>query len=348
MPKHPTKLLVLRFSSLGDVAMVAPVLNDLLNEYPDVEVTMVSRQFHAPFFQYNERIKFHGINLDDYKGVFGMLKLARELSKLDQFDAIIDLHEVLRTKLIKLFYPRKHIKKVATIGKGRAAKQKLTRKKNKELKPLKFMTQRYADVFEDVGLPFQLRNTLIRNEQPLTNAIIARLGQKKSNWIGIAPFAKHKTKRLPFSKAEEVIKGLSKLPNVKILLFGGGKKEEMKLDDIETQYENCFNVTGKLSLSDQLNLISHLDVMVSMDSANMHFASMMGTPVVSIWGGTHPFLGFLGYGQSITDVVQTELACRPCSVFGDTPCYRGDYACLHRISEEDILINVSKFLTQTN
>ena len=103
-------------------------------------------------------------------------------------------------------------------------------------------------------------------------------------------------------------------------------------------YPNTVNTMGKLNLERELMLISYLDVMLSMDSANMHLASLMGTRCVSIWGSTHPFAGFLGYGQSENDVVQIkDLTCRPCSVFGDKECYRGDWACLEEINIQQII-----------
>ena len=90
----------------------------------------------------------------------------------------------------------------------------------------------------------------------------------------------------------------------------------------------------------ELALISHLDCMVSMDSANMHLASLVGTPVVSIWGATHPYCGFLGWKQPYENIVQAELDCRPCSVFGDKPCYRKDYACMSAISPDTIIAKI--------
>lgn len=344
---YPQRILVFRFSALGDVAMTAPVLAELCKEYPDIEITFVSKEFHRPFFDHLPQVDFYGVNLSNYKGIFGLRKLAKELATYKEFDAVVDLHNVLRSQMIKFFFPTAAIN-VATIGKGRTAKKKLTRKKNKELKPLKLMVQRYADCFAEVGLPFELQNELQANVQPLNAKLLRVLGQKRSNWIGIAPFAKHKTKRMPLEKAENVIEQLASLPNVKIMLFGGGQQEERKLQAIADDYSNVYNIAGKLAFQDELDLISHLDVMVSMDSANMHMASLMGIPVVSIWGGTHPFLGFLGYGQSLADTVQTDIYCRPCSVFGEKDCFRGDHACLYRIDEEEILIKVSKFLTQIN
>ena len=95
----------------------------------------------------------------------------------------------------------------------------------------------------------------------------------------------------------------------------------------------------------ELDLISGLDLMLSMDSANMHLASLFGVPVVSIWGATHPYAGFYGWGQKPSNAVQVELYCRPCSVFGNKPGYRGDLLCLTSISPvtvyEKIMQNLS-------
>lgn len=90
-------------------------------------------------------------------------------------------------------------------------------------------------------------------------------------------------------------------------------------------------------ISGELALMNRLDVMVSMDSANMHLASLAGVPVVSVWGATHPYAGFMGWGQSIGNAVQIDLPCRPCSIYGNKPCLRGDYFCMKNISPEQIV-----------
>jgi ADP-heptose:LPS heptosyltransferase len=90
--------------------------------------------------------------------------------------------------------------------------------------------------------------------------------------------------------------------------------------------------------------MSHLDVMLSMDSANMHMASLVATPVVSIWGATHPYAGFMGWGQDSANVIQVDLDCRPCSIYGQKPCLRGDYACLNMIKPETIVEKINTLL----
>ncbi len=106
------------------------------------------------------------------------------------------------------------------------------------------------------------------------------------------------------------------------------------LDKWAERYKGVESVAGKISLGEELELMSKLRVMVSMDSANMHLASLVGTRVVSIWGATHPNAGFLGIGQRESDCVQRELTCRPCSIYGKRKCKYGDYRCMDIAPEE--------------
>jgi ADP-heptose:LPS heptosyltransferase len=93
--------------------------------------------------------------------------------------------------------------------------------------------------------------------------------------------------------------------------------------------------------------MNQMDLMVSMDSANMHLASLVNTPVISIWGATHPYAGFYGFNQDESNAIQIDLPCRPCSIFGNKPCCRGDYACLRQITPEMIVKKVESILSKT-
>ena len=106
------------------------------------------------------------------------------------------------------------------------------------------------------------------------------------------------------------------------------------------QYPRVKSVVGRYSLDNELALISRLDVLLCMDSANMHFASLVDTKVISVWGATHPYAGFYGYHQDPKNAVQLDLPCRPCSVFGQKPCFRGDWACMTQITPEMVVKKV--------
>nr|WP_262916948.1 glycosyltransferase family 9 protein [Chryseobacterium aahli] len=302
--------------------MTMPVFREFLEQNPDVEIVMVSRNNFESLFTDIPNVIFHGIDLDDYKGFLGIRRLGKELLKQYQPDYIADLHDVIRTKILDKIYVRKGLK-VFKINKGKEEKEALTDVWNLDKIQLKRTVERYADVFRDMGFKVQLSHQL----RPKSN---------QKSGIGFAPFAQHKGKMLPLEKSFELVKILAE--KHVIYFFGGGKKETETLERWEKQIPNTQSLAGKLNLSEELNRISQLEVMISMDSANMHLASVVGTRCVSIWGSTHPYAGFLGFGQSEGDVVQiNDLTCRPCSVFGDKECYRGDWACLEEISVQQII-----------
>ena len=249
------RILIIRFSALGDVAMTIPVIHSLAVQYPQHEITVLSRAVWQPLFQgLPANVGFVGADLTGkHKGLWGLNSLYSELKAM-HFDYIADFHHVLRS--------------------------------------------------------------------------------------GIAPFAKHAGKIYPLELQEQVIAHFAANPKVKVFLFGGGKSEQDVFDAWIAKYPSVVSMIGKLNMRTELNLMSHLDVMLSMDSANMHLASLVNIPVVSIWGATHPYAGFMGWKQLPVNTVQLDLSCRPCSVYGQKPCWRGDYACLRDIKPEQVIAKI--------
>ncbi|WP_183574543.1 glycosyltransferase family 9 protein [Mucilaginibacter sp. X5P1] len=338
-PKH---ILVMRFSAMGDVAMTVPVVKALLDQNPEVTITYASRPEFAEFFKNIPRLNFYPADLKElYKGLGGLIKLFNHLKSQEHFDAVADLHNNLRTQILRRLFRLTDVK-TAALDKGRAEKKLLTRFPNKVLKPLKRTTERYADVFREIGFDVILDYKLVKGSKPLTDDIISITGEKTTPWIGISPFAKHKGKIYPLEKMEEVIAELDK-QDVKIFLFGGSVNEQEVCSEWEKKYTNVISTVRILNMQQEFVLINNLDVMLSMDSAGMHLASLEGTPVVSIWGATHHYAGFLGYGQSENDIVADTIECRPCSVYGNKPCFRKDYACLHRINAETIVDKLTQY-----
>lgn len=302
--------------------MTVPVCVEFLEQNPDVQIIFISRDNFKDLFDRHPRLIFKGISFDDYKGVFGIRKLTRQLIREFKPDYVADLHDVIRTKMVNSIFKR-HRYKVFKINKGKEEKEKLTNVWNLEKKPLKRTVERYADVFRKMGFPLELSHKL----RPQTN---------EKSGVGFAPFAQHKGKMMPLDKSFELARVLAK--SHKVYFFGGGKEEDEILRKWESQIPNTLSLSGKLSLKEELQKISELETMISMDSANMHLASLMGTRCVSVWGSTHHFAGFLGYGQSEDDIVHVkDLSCRPCSVFGDKECFRGDYACLEELNIQKII-----------
>lgn len=340
-------LLVMRLSAMGDVAMTVPVVASFLKAYPDMGVIMLSTPRLSTLFEGMERVTFVPVDTKQtYKGTFGMVKLFKELKKNYTFEKMVDLHDVLRSKILRTIV-RGSGKPVFVIDKGRAEKKRLVAAENHEKKQLKSSIERYMEVFEKAGYPFALQfDGLIPQETKLSDKIAKEIETTASHRIAIAPFAQHEGKILPLEKTEAVIAHYAAQGDTQILLFGGGKKETEVFDGWCAKYPNILSLAGKFSLWEELQVMKACDVLLSMDSANMHLASLVGTPVVSIWGATHPFAGFYGYGQELSNAVQLDLDCRPCSIYGKEPCRRGDYACLNNIDNSLIINKIDGILSK--
>ncbi|GAA4802580.1 glycosyltransferase family 9 protein [Litoribaculum gwangyangense] len=287
-PKH---ILVIRLSAMGDVAMTVPVLRALTQQHPEVKITVLTRGFFAPFFRDLKNVTVFPADLKrEHKGIFGLYKLARQLNKDHTFYAVADLHSVLRSKILKKFI---RCKRFISIDKGRKMKKALTL--GAFFEPLKNTHQRYAEVFKSLGYAIDLSNPTFPEKAILSKKIQKLISRDSKKMIGIAPFAAHEGKMYPLNLMKIVIETLSK--DYKLLLFGGGENEIIVLNDLENAYDNVINVAGKLSLDEELDVISNLDLMLSMDSGNGHIAAMLGIKVITIWGVTHPYAGFAPFNQ---------------------------------------------------
>lgn len=355
-------ILIMRFSALGDVAMMVPVVWSLARQYPHLRITVLSKPFARPFFEnIADNVGFMAADVKkEYHGVRGLNTLYRRLIA-KHFTAIADFHDVLRTKFLRLrFDLSRH--RVAHINKHRYGKRKLTAANGKILIQQPTSFENYAEVLDKLGYPVKLEFTSIfpegRGDWSLLNDNSSNqnnentIAPKKENekWIGVAPFAAHAGKIYPLKKTEEIISKLhNQYPNSRIFLFGGGEKELAVLDRWTQQYKRCTCVARAIKgLGKELILMSYLDVMVSMDSANMHLASLTGIPVVSIWGATHPYAGFMGWNQQESNAIQVDLPCRPCSIYGNKPCMRGDLACLNNIEPDTVLKTITMLLERNN
>ena len=339
-------LLVIRLSAMGDVAMAVPVIAALRNAYPEMKISVLTRRgFHA-FFRGVPGIDFVGFDpTGRHKGFGGLVRLAGEL-RARGIDAVADLHDVLRTKVLRMLLLPWGVH-FSVIDKGRAEKKEITRRTDKKLVQLPAMTERYRQTFESLGLHFELPAKALRKEFPVPETISKAAGEKNGVWVGIAPFAKHKGKIYPIPQTDELI-GILASRYERVFVFGGGDYEKSFAEGMERLHDRVVSAIGKMSMSEEMDLMSNLDVMVSMDSATMHISSLLGVPVVSVWGATHPYAGFYGYGQDPANAVQSDMACRPCSVFGDKPCIFGDYRCMLAIKPQNVADRVAAVVAGGN
>ena len=320
MSKSIQHIAVIRLSAMGDVAMTVPVIRAFVEQNPNVKITFVSRPFFKPFFDGIPNVSFFAVDVKKrHKGFLGLLKLYSDLKKLN-IDAVADLHNVLRSQIIRILFSISG-KKVATTDKGRAEKKALTRAENKIFQPVKTMVQRHIDTFNTLGLNVDLSNPKFPEKAVLSKEIIEISGEKQNfNWIGIAPFAQYESKVYPSDLMQKVIDELALNASNKIFLFGGGNKEIELLNQFSKNKENVINLAGKIPFQNELQLISNLDVMLSMDSGNAHIAAMLGVKVITLWGATHPFAGFAPFNQPLENCLTSnreQFPFLPTSVYGN-------------------------------
>lgn len=337
---------------MGDVALLVPVVKSLTAAYPEVEVTVVTRPKFGPLFFDLERVTVFPADVDyTYTGILGLRDLFGKLLRRGPYEVVMDMHDHVRTVvlrgLFKVFGSR-----VVVFEKGRKEKKAFTRKDNKVTTPLTHTVERYRQAFEKAGFPFEIvPPPHLALSQSIQNAS-DWFGYKKSaeskKWIGLAPFAAHRTKIWPLENYPTLIETLIKQYPVKFFLFGGGDKEVKYFESLKQQFpDHCEVIAGQLKLRQEIALMQHLDLMLCVDSSNMHMAALSGVPLLSIWGGTHPDVGFGPYGKDDSHVIQVpreELPCRPCSVYGRETCLIGDFSCLTRITPEFVSTRINAFL----
>jgi ADP-heptose:LPS heptosyltransferase len=345
------KIIIFRFSAMGDVALLLPVVLNAIKQNPDLKITIVTREKFKIFFEGHPGVDVFTADFDKkHKGILGLFKLFQELNELSP-DFVLDLHQNIRTQVLKIFFLFTRAK-VFVFKKSRNEKKKLV--KNQEFKKLSHVTERYFNVFKEAGLV--PKKSIIEN-LPNFFKIPSETEKKIKNWlekfknqrlIGIAPFAQHKGKIWPIEKYATLIKLISvEFPAYKIVMFGGGKQEKEIIETLKNELPQIENLVGAFSLKEELALIKKLDLMICGDSSNMHFAALSNIPVLSIWGSTHSFAGFSALFQPENNTIEIgkeELSCRPCSVYGNKPCQRKDYACLNWISPEMVLEKVKTVL----
>ncbi len=339
-------VLLARFSALGDVAMTVPVVYSACRCYPDVRFVLLTRpSMTSIFVDAPSNLTVVGADVKtEYKGVGGIRRLAADMVADYSPDVFVDLHNVLRTRLLAVFLRMSGIR-TTRIYKPRAKRRALTRKHNKVMLPLVSQRARYREAFFHAGLPIEDRFDGLYGGRAAADAdlfaAITLPKEEGERWVGIAPFAAHAGKIYPPDLMEKVVARLQADVDagerLKIFLFGGGDNERAVLDGWASKYGSVWSLAGKrYGFKAELALLNHLDAMVSMDSANMHLGAIAGTPTISIWGATHPYCGFKGWRQTDDSAIQLPLSCRPCSVFGDKPCFRGDLLCLSAIRPDMI------------
>ena len=330
---------------MGDVALTVPVILSVSQHYKELKIIVLTKNTFLPFFQNIKNVSVTAVNLNEYKGLLGIFRLFLTMKKLGPYEKIIDLHNSLRSKLLSFFFYLSQQIPVSFLKKDRKIRYEQTKQKNKILFQLPHITQKYMSVFEKVNLsaplvkqgPWIKTNTKTKQQ---AKQILRNLVVKEKYRIGYAPFASHSLKEFSYQKKQSLITYLLKnMPNCSLFLFGSpNDKDTMK--QLTKNLSNVFIVSEiASSLEIELGVMEHMNLILSMDSGNLHLAALLNRPVIGIYGTTHPYSGFYPFRQK-ENVIQQNLDCRPCSIYGNTHCIKKNVECLESISNETILNKV--------
>ena len=340
-------ILVYRLSALGDVAMTIPAVYSVARAWPDCCFHVVTSTFCTQLYINAPcNVVVHGI--EKHTGTWRLIGLLRAIP----VDMVADLHNVLRSWIVDAYF-RLRGKRVRMVDKMRSERKAIL--SHRQASTRRPFTLRYFDVFQRLGLPAEPDFTslsglppvppLSLTGQPAASSlpptgqppVTVALDKGTERWIGIAPFARYQTKVYPMEQMREVVRLLSLSSTTRVFLFGSRGSEADELKQWEQLSPRVHTVAGQFTLPEELALMARLDTMVTMDSANMHLASLVGTRVVSVWGSTTPACGFMGYGQNADDALYASLPCQPCSTAGSTKCRLGTLECLKQLQPEAIV-----------
>lgn len=335
------RILVLRLSSMGDVLLALPVLKGILGNNPEVELVFVTRKNFVPYFTGIDRLIIVPFDPDGlHKGLSGLWRLFIGIRHYS-CKRVVDLHGVLRTNLLDFLLLLNGCR-IYKICKHRKIRRKILNNKTIGIKVPRTV-DRYLRVFEKAGLA----GNIVDNAFPPMDypTWISNINPHVRR-IGIAPVSKHRTKNWGLKNVSELISLLKLKYPVEIHLFGG---TEDKQDLNSLSGPDIFNHAGMIDPLDEISLIQTMDLFVSMDSANMHLASLAGISTVSIWGATDPSLGFAPLNQPADYSLfadPADVTCRPCSVYGEIPCRRADapMICMNSIKPGNVLDKINEIL----
>lgn len=324
------RILAVRFSALGDVAMTLPAIYSVARGWPNVRIDVLTRPFFARIFM-NPPANIRVLTADfktQYKGLAGMLRLFFAL-RGNHYLCVADLHNVSRSWFLDALF-RLCGTRVAMVDKMRTGRRRLMAGRGRHPN----FVVRYMDVFNRLGFNAELTfkglffgvETVVPLEVPC-------------GAVGIAPFARYHTKTYPPELMEMVVGSLC-AKGVPVYLFGARGAEAEVLGSWARKHSGCTSLAGRYEIETELALMGRLRLMVAMDSANHHLAALTGVRILSLWGGTTPACGFMAYGQDEGDAVCEGLSCQPCSIGGGRECSRGTLECLRSISPESLVSRI--------
>jgi lipopolysaccharide heptosyltransferase II len=317
----PVKILIVRFSSIGDIVLTTPVIQALKEADPNRKIHFLTKTNYVGLLQENPYLdRLHAVTKDLNEVVVDL--------RAEKYDLIVDLHNNLRTRSLKLKLrcPSRTFKKL-NIGKWLLVNFKL------DNLPDVHIVDRYLDTVRDLIIEQPPQGQFTIAEENKVN-VQDRFGLAKGKLISVAVGAKFGTKQIPVNKLKEILDDLT----MPIALLGG-KEDQLKGEEICSEVNGTLiNLCGELNLQESASVISQSKALLTSDTGLMHIAACFDVPIVSVWGNTVPELGMYPYrpkdssSYSIHEV--KGLKCRPCSKIGFQECPKKHFKCMQEQNSE--------------
>jgi len=316
------KILVVRFSSIGDIILTSPVVRCIKTQRPEIEIHYLIKQKFASIVETNPNIdKVYTIEKDIGEVMVDL--------KNEAYDFVVDLHQNLRTKRLKLAlrkpsrsFPKLNFKKFL-----------LTNFKVNTM-PKIHIVDRYFKPVKILGIKNDLKGLdYFIPSHDLVNPVDYNI---PTNYIVYAIGAQYATKKMPL---EQIIGLISRLSSTPFVLLGG-EMDKKEGKQIAAQCQNVIDLCGQLNLNQSASLIQQADKVITHDTGLMHIAAAFQKPIISIWGNTSPDLGMYPYlpqENSVFSMHEVDgLKCRPCSKIGYQKCPKGHFDCMVKQDLEQI------------
>lgn len=331
------KILIIRFSSIGDIVLTTPVIRCLKNQLPDVEIHFLTKKKFEILIESNPFID-KKIYLEN-----SLQKLISQLNE-EKYDLIIDLHKNLRSLIIKLDLgvPTRSFRKINFL------KFLAVLFRSKKILPKKHIVERYMKTVkhlkvtnDGMGLDYFIpqKDTLQIKDLPLTHV---------HGFVAIAIGAQHFTKKLPIKRIKELCEKL----DVPVVLLGGNE-DRANAEEIRKGLEiKVYNACGIYNLNQSASMLNLSKKVIAHDTGLMHIAAALKKEIISVWGNTIPEFGMSPYfgeknlplqnAKNSTMMEVKNLSCRPCSKLGKQKCPEGHFNCMNQINLDKVAELVSR------
>lgn len=344
----PSKTLIVRFSSIGDIVLSTPLLRVLRAKFPTSQIDYLTKKEYAELIRNNQNVNMVH-EYDSNEGFEGLRRLKKKLRR-EGYDTVLDIHGSIRSRYIRAGLCELQ---VLSIDKRQQERFMLVKFKKNLYKEVVSVSDRYMEPLKTLGVESDGKGPELHIPDEILFGVSGKITTLRLNrferTIGLCPSSRHYTKRWPEDRFVALGLRFAQENDAKVLIFGGPtdlavtSAIEARINE-QAGAERATNLSGQFSLLETAAAMEYCDVIVTNDSGLMHMASAMKKKLVAIFGSTVREFGFFPYGSESIVVERPGLYCRPCSHIGRPRCPEGHFRCMNEIGVEEVFLIVQKLL----